>query len=51
MDQDLDKKIRSLQVGLITGTNQGWSYSSVLGLVIEEGLKSSSVKKLAKHKS
>jgi hypothetical protein len=50
LDEDLDKKIRSLQVGLITTTNEGWSYSSVLGIVIEEGLKSVSVKKLGKHK-
>lgn len=50
LDDDLDKKIRSLQVGLITTTNEGWSYSAVLGIVIEEGLKSVSVKKLGKHK-
>jgi hypothetical protein len=50
VDADLDKKIRSLQVGLITTTNQGWSYSSVLGLVLEEGLKAATVKKLGKHK-
>jgi hypothetical protein len=50
LDEDLDKKIRNLQVGLITTTNQGWSYSAVLGIIIEEGLKAVSVKKLGKHK-
>ena len=51
LDEDLDKKIRGLQVSLITATNEGWSYSAALELVIEEGLKSVSAKKLAKRKS
>jgi hypothetical protein len=50
LDEELDKKIRNLQVSLITTTNQGWSYSAVLGVVIEEGLKTASVKKLGKMK-
>ena len=51
LDEDLDKKIRGLQVSLITSTNEGWSYSSALELVIEEGLKGVSVKKLGKRKA
>lgn len=48
LDEDLDKKIRHLQVELITKTNHGWSYSSVLSVIIEEGLKVLSTKKLTK---
>jgi hypothetical protein len=46
LDEDLDKKIRRLQVDLITSTNEGWSYSSVLGILIDEGLKSVNPKKI-----
>jgi hypothetical protein len=48
IDEDLDKKIRHLQVDLISKTNQGWSYSSVLSVIIEEGLKVLSTKKITK---
>ena len=48
LDDDLDKKIRTLQVELISKTNHGWSYSSVLSVIIEEGLKVLSAKKIAK---
>jgi len=48
IDEDLDKKIRHLQVDLISRTNQGWSYSSVLSVIIEEGLKVLSTKKITK---
>ncbi|HXG74832.1 MAG TPA: hypothetical protein VNK44_08470 [Candidatus Nitrosotenuis sp.] len=51
LDEDLDKKIRQLQINLISSTNQGWSYSSVLGIVIDEGLKAVTPKKLSKLKS
>ncbi|MEM3006489.1 MAG: hypothetical protein QXW37_01545 [Candidatus Nitrosotenuis sp.] len=51
LDEDLDKKIRQLQIGLISTTNQGWSYSSVLGIVIDEGLKVVTPKKLGKLKN
>lgn len=51
LDEDLDKKIRQLQISLISTTNQGWSYSSVLGLVIDEGLKVVTPKKLGKLKN
>lgn len=39
IDKELDKKIRHLQVELISSTNRGWSYSAVLDVIIEEGLK------------
>ncbi|HWP78358.1 MAG: hypothetical protein AB1299_02760 [Thermoproteota archaeon] len=51
LDEDLDKKIRQLQISLISSTNQGWSYSSVLGIVIDEGLKVVTPKKLGKLKN
>lgn len=51
LDEDLDKKIRQLQISLISTTNQGWSYSSVLGIVIDEGLKVVTPKKLGKLKN
>jgi hypothetical protein len=46
LDEDLDKKIRRLQVDLISATNEGWSYSSVLGILVDEGLKSINPKKV-----
>ncbi|MEO9308870.1 MAG: hypothetical protein ABI337_01075 [Nitrososphaera sp.] len=51
LDEDLDKKIRQLQISLISTTNQGWSYSAVLGIVIDEGLKAITPKKLGKLKN
>jgi hypothetical protein len=48
LDEDIDKKIRTLQVELISKTNHGWSYSSVLSVIIEEGLKTLSTKKTSK---
>jgi hypothetical protein len=48
IDEDLDKKIRHLQVDLMSKTNHGWSYSSVLSVILEEGLKILSTKKLVK---
>jgi hypothetical protein len=49
IDRDLDKKIRQYQANLISTTNVGWSYSSILELVIEEGLKSDTFKKQTKE--
>lgn len=49
VDKDLDKKIRQLQVELITATNRGWSYSAVLDALIGEGLRTFS-KRPQKHK-
>lgn len=51
LDEDLDKKIRQLQINLISTTNRGWSYSSVLGIIIDEGLKLITPKKLGKLKN
>lgn len=51
LDEDLDKKIRQLQINLISTTNRGWSYSSVLGIIIDEGLKLVTPKKLGKLKN
>jgi hypothetical protein len=48
LDEELDKKIRNLQVELISKTNHGWSYSSVLSVIIDEGLKLLSAKKISK---
>lgn len=42
---DLDKKIRQLQINLISTINRGWSYSSVLEIVIDEGFKAVTSKK------
>lgn len=39
IDKELDEKIRQLQVEFITKSNKNWSYSSVLSVVIGEGLK------------
>lgn len=44
IDKELDEKIRHLQVSLITNTNKNWSYSSVLSLIIDEGMKVSNHK-------
>ncbi|WP_048196349.1 hypothetical protein [Candidatus Nitrosotenuis uzonensis] len=48
IDKELDKKIRQLQVDLITSTNRGWSYSAVLEMLIEEGLKGFNAKRMQK---
>ncbi|MFM8659160.1 MAG: hypothetical protein ACKOCQ_04405 [Candidatus Nitrosotenuis sp.] len=48
LDEDYDKKIRALQVKLISETNHGWSYSAVLSEIIDEGLKTLSTKKIIK---
>lgn len=44
LDKEFDEKIRQLQVDLITKSNKSWSYSSVLSVVIGEGLRSLSHK-------
>ncbi|WP_205099614.1 hypothetical protein [Candidatus Nitrosotenuis uzonensis] len=48
IDKELDKKIRHLQVDLITSANRGWSYSAVLEMLIEEGLKGFNAKRMQK---
>lgn len=49
IDADLDRKIRQLQVDLITRTNRGWSYSAVLDSLLEEGLRTLSGKAMQKR--
>lgn len=39
IDREIDEKIRQLQIDFITKSNRSWSYSSVLSLVIDEGMK------------
>ena len=39
IDDSLDKKIRTFQANLIKKTNQNWSYSKVLNLILLEGIK------------
>jgi len=46
IDEELNRKVRNLQVRLITSTQKGWSYSSVLGILIKEGLESTTMQKL-----
>jgi hypothetical protein len=50
IDGDLDKKIRTLQASLISSTTKSWSYSGVLEIILEEGLKTVGVKKIGRHK-
>lgn len=38
IDKEFDEKIRQLQVDFITKSNKSWSYSSVLSVVIGEGI-------------
>ncbi len=40
IDVKLDKEIRNMQASFIKKSNRSWSYSSVLNLILEEGLKS-----------
>ena len=44
LDEKLDKKIRNLQAKIIEKSKVNWSYSSVVGMLIEEGMKSFSPK-------
>lgn len=43
-----DNKIRILQSKLIASTQRNWSYSKVIELIIDQGLKSFSVEKAKK---
>ncbi len=51
LDEDLDRKIRALQVSLISSTQRGWSYSSVLTILVKEGLEINVAKKMASKKA
>ncbi len=39
IDKELDEKIRQLQADFIARSNKSWSYSSVLSIAIDEGMK------------
>jgi hypothetical protein len=39
IDKELDEKIHHLQADFISKSSKSWSYSSVLGIVIDEGIK------------
>lgn len=45
IDRDTEKKIRRVQSRLIYDTGESWSYSSVVNLLAEEGLKKFDFKK------
>ena len=45
----LDKKIRKLQSELIQKTIRSWSYSKVVELILETGMKSLTASKLLKQ--
>ena len=45
---DHDNNLRTLQSKLIASTHRNWSYSKVIELIIEQGLKSFSVEKAKK---
>ncbi|MEM3065123.1 MAG: hypothetical protein QW177_07110 [Candidatus Nitrosotenuis sp.] len=47
LDEELDRKIRNLQVRFISSTQKGWSYSKVLTALVKNGLDSKTVKNLA----
>lgn len=49
IDKEIDEKIRQLQIEFITKSNRAWSYSSVLSLVIDEGMKILNHKKNVKE--
>lgn len=38
IDREFDEKIRQMQVDFITKSNKSWSYSSVLSMIIGEGI-------------
>jgi hypothetical protein len=39
IDEDLDKKIHHLQADFISKSSKSWSYSSVLSMIINEGIR------------
>ena len=39
IETETDKKLRSIQAWLISNTNKNWSYSSIIHLLIDEGMK------------
>ena len=47
---DQEKKARALQAKLISSTNTNWSFSEVVGILLDEGLKHISFDKAKKLK-
>ena len=43
-----EKKARALQARLISATNTNWSFSQVVGVLLDEGLKNVSFEKTKK---
>lgn len=39
IDKDLDEKIHRIQADFISKSSRSWSYSSVLSVIIDEGIK------------
>lgn len=39
IDKELDEKIHRLQADFISKSSRSWSYSSVLSMVIDEGIR------------
>ena len=39
IDEDLIKKIRKLQSQMIVKTNEQWSFSKILNMALEDGLR------------
>lgn len=39
IDKDLDEKIHRLQADFISKSSRNWSYSSVMSVIINEGIK------------
>ena len=48
IEDALGKKIRLIQSQLLSKTNSNWSYSKVVSIILEEGLRSFSVEKAVK---
>ena len=44
-----EKKARALQARLISATNTNWSFSQVVGILLDEGLKNISFDKVKKR--
>lgn len=46
-----EKKARALQARLISATNTNWSFSQVVGILLDEGLKHVSFDKVKRSNS
>ena len=50
ISSEQEKKTRALQAKLISSTNENWSFSQVMGILLDEGLKNFSLEKAKKLK-